>query len=133
MYAMQELSTKALVSLPVASGDMIFIGGNPARHMYLIIQGEFTYYHEKGRATQLHGRLDRSLSQMFSPLGSWAAFGTWVFLEIGSGPLSFWAYPNAILRISHIPSLDVLHQGDAGWGGWLDSRNGALDSLGVLG
>ncbi|CAJ1446599.1 unnamed protein product [Effrenium voratum] len=71
MYAMQELSTKALVSLPVASGDMIFIGGNPARHMYLIIQGEFTYYHEKGR-----GMLDGEAGW----IAEMALWTPWVYL-----------------------------------------------------
>lgn len=49
VHAMQELSTNAIISLPVAARDIIFLGGNLAGKTYLILSGEFVYYHEKGK------------------------------------------------------------------------------------
>lgn len=49
VHAMQELSTNAIMSLPVAGRDIIFLGGNLAGKSYLILSGEFVYYHEKGK------------------------------------------------------------------------------------
>eukprot|EP00913_Durusdinium_trenchii_P012342 g11586.t1 len=51
VHAMQDISMKALISVPVAAKDIIFLGGNLAGKSYLILTGEFAYYHEKGKVT----------------------------------------------------------------------------------
>mmetsp|Transcript_20576 Transcript_20576/g.47972 ORF Transcript_20576/g.47972 Transcript_20576/m.47972 type:complete len:712 (+) Transcript_20576:81-2216(+) len=48
IQVMHELATSGVLSLPVASKDMVFMGGTAARRAYLILNGSFTYYHEEG-------------------------------------------------------------------------------------
>ena len=45
---LHELCTVALDSLPVASKDMVFLGGSQARKTYLVLAGTFTYHHDDG-------------------------------------------------------------------------------------
>ena len=48
VQVLHELCTSALVSLPVAAKDLVFLGGTSARKTYLILAGTFTYHHDEG-------------------------------------------------------------------------------------